>query len=162
MTYRKTQFGKHIRNSLIWLAGVSLFGFAPLLFLHLINIMSEEDICAKEIDHLIQGGVILFVSCAITGSVVIDFIISKFKVRGWFAIFAIYVSPFCMLTYLFLKYLLIYVQYGDQHDFGPGSFTTMITVGFSIIYCLCVKTIYYIKEEDARRGSTLTHFDNQK
>ena len=157
MTYGRKSFWKHIKNALVWLAGSSIFGIAPLLFLQLINLMSEEDVCAKEIHHLLQDGVILFVSCAITGSVVIDFIISKFKVKGWLPIFAIYVSPFCILGYLFLKYLLKYVQYGDQHDFGPGSLTTRLTVGFLIIYCTFVKTIYYIKQEDARNNFNIQY-----
>jgi hypothetical protein len=143
-------FWKHVRNSIFWIAGNSLFGLAPLLFLQLISVLSGENICSKETEQLIQDGVILFVSCAIIGSVVIDFILSEFKIKGWLLFFAIYISPFCILIYIFLNYLLIYVQYSDEHDFGPGSFTTWLTAGFAIIYCIFVKTIYYIKQEEAR------------
>jgi hypothetical protein len=113
--------------------------------------MSEEQICSKEIEQLIQDAVVLFVACAITGSIAVDFILSKFKVSGWFPFFAIYISPFCMLAYLFLKYLLLYVRYDDQHEFGPGSLSVLLIAGFSVTYCIFVKTIYNIRQEDARR-----------
>lgn len=155
MNDKKNPFWKHFSNAFAWLAGVSFFGLSPLLFLEIINVMSEEDVAAKEINHLLKGRVILFAACAITGSVVFDFIVAEFKVKGWLPVFAIYVSPFCMLAYLFLKYSLVYVQFGHEHDLGPGILSTRLTVAFSILYCLIAKTIYYLKEENARHQFNL-------
>ncbi len=139
-------FLKHIKKSIVWLAGSVLFGFAPLLFLYLINWMSEENLCAREIEYLLSGGYVLFVFVALTGTVVFDLLKSNFRVSGWAAAFAIYISPFCVLTYVFLKYLLKYVQYADQAEFGIGSTTIRLSVGFMILYCLFAKTIYYLKQ----------------
>jgi hypothetical protein len=159
MTGQNKPSGKHFKKSLVWLAGSSLIGFAPLLFLKFINVLSEENLSAKEMEHIIEDGVILFVLCSITGTVVFDFILSKIPVKGWLPVLGIYVSPFLMLTFLFLKYLQVYVQFDDVHEFGPGTVTIWITVIFSVIYCLAVKSIYYWKEEVQ---STLTKPGYQK
>lgn len=147
MINRNKLLWKHFRKSATWLAGASVFGLAPLLFLQFINVMSGENLSGREIGQLIRDGIILFVSCAITGSVVLDCILSKFRVKGWLGFIAIYISPFIMLTYLFLKYLQLYVQFDDQHEFGPGSITIEATIAFSVIYCLLVKAFYYMREE---------------
>jgi len=139
-------FLTHLKKSIVWLAGSVLFGFAPLIFLYLINWMSEENLCAREIEYLLSGGFVVFVFIALTGAVVFDLLKARFRVSGWIATFAIYISPFCVLTYIFLKYLLKYVQYADQAEFGLGSTTTRLSVGFMILYCLFVKTIYYLKQ----------------
>ncbi|HLA53451.1 MAG TPA: hypothetical protein VK618_09115 [Flavitalea sp.] len=139
-------FLTHLKKSIVWLAGSTLFGFAPLIFLYLINWMSEENLCAREIDYLLSGGFVVFVFVALTGTVVFDLLKARFRVSGWTATFAIYISPFCVLTYVFLKYMLKYVQYADQAEFGLGSTTARLSVGFMILYCLFVKTIYYLKQ----------------
>ena len=134
----------------MWVFFTFLIGLSPLIFLHIIDYMSAGDRFAeKEIDTLIRLRSFLFVACAITGAVAITFIFSKFTVKGWMSAFAIYVAPFCMLAYLFVKYLLVYVQFAEDHDFGPGNFTTWITISFSIVYSTFVKTIQFQKE-DAR------------
>lgn len=157
MTHRKKVLGGLLKIRLFGWQVIAFFCLAPLLFLQLIDVMSEENVGAKEIDHFIQDGVILFVMCAIAGTVVFDFITARFSVKGWLPFFAVYISPFCILSYLFLKYLLKYVQLGDQHDFGPGALTTRLAVGFLIIYCIAVKTIYYIKQEDAGNNFNLQY-----
>ncbi len=136
----------HLKKSIVWFAGAVLFGFAPLIFLYIINWMSEENLCAREIEYLLRGGYVFFVFVALTGSVVLDLLIARFRVSDWTATFAIYISPFCVLAYVFLKYLLKYVQYADQAAVGTGSLTGRLSVGFMIIYCLFVKTIYYLKQ----------------
>jgi len=146
MVYQGPVFLTHLKKSIVWLVGSVLFGFAPLIFLYLINWMSEENLCAREIEHLLSGGYILLVFIALTGTVVFDLLKARFSVSGWTAIFAIYLSPFFVLTYVFLKYMLKYVQYADQAKFGLGSTTTRLSVGFMILYCLFVKTIYYLKQ----------------
>jgi hypothetical protein len=135
---------------LIWVAGTAVFAFMPLLFLLLINTMSGENMSVMEIDHISEAKVIVFICCAVMGAVVFNFIMSPFKVKGWLSIFAIYISPVCFLAYLFLKYLLLYVQFAEQHDFGPGLLTTRFTILFTIAYSILVKTVLNIKHHHAR------------
>lgn len=144
-------YATHFVSALIWVTGVTLFAFMPMLFLWLINYTSKENLSVMEIDHLLEGKVVIFTGCALVGAAVFSFITSPFRVQGWLRIFAIYVSPVCFLIYLFLKYLLIYVQFGEQHDYGPGTLTTTISITFSVVYSLLVKTILNIRYDNAGR-----------
>lgn len=152
MSSSKRFYGKHFISALVWVSFAGMFAYAPLFFLQWINAMSEENISMMEINHLLKAKMIIFVACAITATVVFDFIVSEPKISGWLPFFAIYLAPFCMFVYLFLKYLLVYVQLGDQHDFGPGSLTTQLTVLFAIVYSVLAKTLYYIKKDYAGRS----------
>lgn len=151
MNNEKKPFLTYFGKSLAWVAGVGLFGLSPFLMLQFINILSKEDIASMEMDHLLQGRFILFVACAATGSVVFDFITSKIKMKGWLPAFAVYITPFCILAYLFVKYLLLYVQLPD-HGYGPGSLSTRLCLLFSTLYCIFGKTLYYIKKDHAGPG----------
>lgn len=141
----------HFIDALIWVTGAALFGLSPFVFLHLINWMSEDHIADKELEQLADIKYMLFVCCAITGAVLIDFFRSEIKLHGWLIKFAIYVTPFVMLVYVFLKYLLLYIQLDDQHDFGPGNTATKLTVVFGVLYSLLTRTIFNIKSENAGR-----------
>jgi hypothetical protein len=150
MNNSNKNFLTHFKKSVLWFIGNAAFAAAPFIFLYCINELSEEDVSIKEIHALIETGVLGFVCCAITGAAAVSFIMSGHRVRGRLQVFAIYISPFCMLFYLFLKYLLVYVQYDDQHSFGAGSITMYFLIAFTILYSILVRTIHYIKEDYAR------------
>jgi hypothetical protein len=135
--------GRNIIRAVIWLIIAGLFGAMPFIALEMINEMSEVNVAAKEIAHLIKGVFIVFICCAIIGAVVADFISSQIKIRHWLTFIAIYVSPFAMLLYLCSEYLTLYIQYEDLHPFGPGARAIKVLVAFTVIYALAAKTYYY-------------------
>lgn len=151
----KKSRSKHFFDAIAWVAGTALIGFAPILFLNFISWLSEEHIAEKEIEQLAATRYFLFVCCSITGAIVVSFITSAIRLKGWLVNFAVYVTPFLMLTYLFLKYLMLYVQLGDQHDYGPGIMGTRLTIVFSILYCVLSRTIFNINLENAGRNINL-------
>ncbi len=143
MPESKKIYGNYFLKAVAWLVGASAFAIAPFIFLHIINVMSEENMAVREIDHLVKGAFILFSCCAITGSIVFDFIVSPIKIKGWLRVMVIYLSPFLLIAYLFLQYLVVYIQYEEVHAFGPGSSTITITIFYTIVYSLFAKTVYY-------------------
>lgn len=129
-------------DSVLWVGGIAVFGIAPLLFLWFISFLSTEQIADKEIEALYEVKAVLFMCCTLTGTVLMNFFRSGIKVKGWLQFFAVYVFPFVLLGYLFLKYLQVYVQFNDIHDFGPGKVTTLLVIVFTFIYAVGVRMIY--------------------
>jgi hypothetical protein len=135
--------GRNFMKALLWLIIAGSFAMMPFIALAVINELSEVNVAAKEIAHLIKGVFIVFVCCAICGAVVADFIVSKIKIKHWLTFIAIYLSPFALLLYLCSQYLTVYIQYEDLHPFGPGTRAVKVLVTFTIIYALAAKTYYY-------------------
>src|SRR5687768_5483579 len=109
---------KFFFRGLLWSAGVWLFAFAPILFLQFIGWLSEEEVTEKELKRLNEVAYPVFICCAIMGSVLTSFWGSRTRMHSALGYFAVYVAPFVLLTYVFLKYLLVYIQYGSVHDLG--------------------------------------------
>jgi hypothetical protein len=64
-----------------WFLGNTIIGLAPLLFLIIINPALNND-QSEEIGHLLKGGIILFVCCALMGDVIVSSPKSRpFKIR---------------------------------------------------------------------------------
>lgn len=135
--------GRSFIKAIVWLIIAGLFGMTPFISLQVINEMSEVNVAVREINHLVKGAFIIFPCCAITGATVADFIISRIKIKSPLIFTAVYILPFVMIIYLFGQYLMLYIQYEDMHDFGPGPGTTGTTIAFTIIYTLAAKTYYY-------------------
>jgi hypothetical protein len=135
--------GRNFLKAMIWLMIAGLFGTMPFISLQMINDMSEVNVAIREINHLVKGAFIIFPCCAITGAVVADFIALRIKIKNLLTFTAVYILPFVMIIYLFSQYLLVYIQYEDMHDLGPGTDATRIVIAFTIIYTLAAKTYYY-------------------
>lgn len=155
MNLQQYSYWYYFANAVKWTLGTFLFAMAPYLFLLFIGWLSEESVTERELKALDDVRFLVFACCAITGSIVWEFIRSPIVINGGLSKFAVYISPFLLLLYLFLKYLLVYVQFDDLHDFGPGLTGTRMTVVFSVLYALFAKTLLYIKSDHARRNIDL-------
>jgi hypothetical protein len=150
-------FIKFYFRALVWLAAVALIGAAPVLFLQFIGWLSQEDLTGRELEAISEVRYSVFVCCAIVGSVFMTWIQGGVKLKSNFAKFAIYWSPMLLLVYLFLKYLLLYVQFSDMHNFGPGNLSTSLVAAYTFVYGLFGRTLYEIKKYYAGRYIDLHH-----
>lgn len=148
-------YGQHFSDALTWCIGTTLFGLCPYLFLLFIGWLSEEGVTDRELAALADVRYIVFVCCTVTGAVVFSFIRARITIKGALPFFAVYISPFLLLLYVFLKFLLVYVQLEDVHDFGPGIMGTRMIIVFSVLYSLLAKTLYFIKRDYAGRNIDL-------
>lgn len=126
----------------IQLLSNAAFGLAPLLFLLLLNPLLQHKNATSEIDRLIGGGIILFVCCALMGAVIIDILISKISFKR-FAFFAVNISPFILLFFICLLYLLAILG-----SINPTIFTTFskfytFVIMFTIFYFILGKYLLY-------------------
>src|SRR5437762_8516320 len=75
-------YSEYLYKSIKWLLGNAFFGLIPLWFILFINIVSGGKAGSEEIDHIVvHDGVILFVCCAIMGSVLVDYIVAGIKMK---------------------------------------------------------------------------------
>jgi hypothetical protein len=151
MQDNQSRLSKFLVSGFLWSAGVWLFAFAPILFLHFIGWLSEEEVTEKELKKLNEVGYSIFICCAITGSVLMTFWRSRASMHTALGYFTVYLAPFFLLAYVFLKYLLVYIQYGSVHDFGPGARSTLVIIIFSALYTVIARTIYIFKTTDEGR-----------
>ncbi len=128
-----------------WLLGNLGFGLAPLLFLLLVQSISSHKIGEEEIELLIRDGVVLFVLCAIMGSILVDYWLGGYMLTGS-QIFFIFGSPFLLLAILCLTYLLVKLKIVDNNRFDLTSLTSIVFIVSSLIYCFISKTNLYIRE----------------
>jgi hypothetical protein len=102
-----------------------------------------------EIEHLILDGVIVFVSCAIMGAVLVDFALTDYPLRSS-GIFTIYMIPCAIVGIVCLNYLFINLKSVPVERFSLSSPVTVSVVLLSFFYCLFVKTNLYIKESELK------------
>jgi|GEM_PF-1609156 len=139
-------YGNYLRKTFWWLMGNTVFGLAPLLFMCIVYLVAQQKAGNSEISHLIHEGVIPFVCVAIMGSVLVDFALSGFAMKGW-GILAVYICPCCIMSILCIEYLLVTLKIIDDSCFNLDSLTTIIVIGLSFVYCIFTKTNLYIKED---------------
>jgi hypothetical protein len=133
-------------KSIKWFFGNAIFALAPLLFMYGLNLITVDKICHDKVHYLIRDGAVLFVCGAIMGAVFVDYLLSGFKLAGTASV-AIYGVPLCMLMFILIEYLLIYLKVIDDDYFSLTSITSKVIIVFSFIYCILVKTDLYIKED---------------
>ena len=160
MSSSQNNYWKYVPRAIIWTVGTSLFALAPLIIVYVINIMSEEQIARREIQHLLADGIFLVTGCALTGSILFDFLVSKRRAQNWLLSIAIYVLPFAAIIFLFTRYLFMYIQLGDQHEFGPGTANTKLMLVILALYCVFVKTIYLARKDQSLRTHASNAHDN--
>lgn len=139
-------FFDYYKKTIKWMIGNTIIGLAPLLFLKLMNTMSKGRICEVAITRIIHDGVILFVCCAIMGSIVVDFILGGHKLQSG-RYFLIIVIPVIVLALLLLAYFLMSLDQVSQNAFQVNTPVTISVIAFSIIYCIFAKTHLFIKED---------------
>lgn len=146
MPDRRLPYTSYLARTLKWTIANGIIGLAPLLFMWSISLLSDGKAGSTECVHLIKDGAILFVCCAMMGSVVIDFKLAGFDLSGW-RFLAVYVSPFAILGILLLIDILIYFHAIDNNAFSLNSRISIIVIPLSIFYCILAKTNLYIKED---------------
>ena len=142
----KVPYYKYLKKTLIWIFGNFCFGIGPIIFLRFVISVSQGKVCTDTLSRLIHEGAILFVCCAMMGSVVVDFYNSGFFLKGS-RIFATYISPFIILFGICVEYLLVIMKVVDDNCFDTSSKTTIFVVTFTFFYCLFIKTNLMIKED---------------
>jgi len=143
---RRKSDGKCFTNAFFWLLFNAILGLAPLMFLLVLDrwVLNDERI-TRETEILLEGGMILFVSCALMGSVIVDIIISRLKFRN-VGFFFIYISPFILLTGICIFYLLMILEHLNRSTFTSFSGFYIFVIIFSIIYCTLGKYLLYKSE----------------
>lgn len=142
---RRVSHFEYYIKSFKWLLGNAVIGLSPLLFMLAIKIISERNICDEEIEHLISDGVILFVCCAIMGSILIDFILGGHKLSSGVKILVVYL-PLLILAFLLLDYFLM-TQRMTTNTFHLSTPVSKFVILFSFVYCIFSKTVLYMKED---------------
>lgn len=98
-------------------------------------------------DSLIyDGGIVLFVSIAIMGAVVVDYLVSGFPASG-LSIFAVYIFPFLIMGFISLEFLLVCFNKIDRLALALGSKKSVILMVFSSVYSIATKSTLYLKED---------------
>ncbi len=142
----KSTYWHYLRKTTLWLVGNIVFGLAPLLFMCGVYMIAQKNVGANEIQTFIHEGVVLFVLCAIMGSILLDYALGGYSFTAM-QIFTIFIFPFGILGILCLNYLFIKLKVITDDRFDLSSYTTILVVGLSLIYCLIAKTNLFIRED---------------
>jgi hypothetical protein len=144
LTLTQSRYTHYLWKSLKWTVGNAIFGLTPLLFMCLVYTIGLEK-ADHEIEHLILDGVIVFVSCAIMGAVLVDFALTDYRLTSG-GVFMIYMFPCFIVGVVCLNYLFIHLKSVPVERFNLSSPVTISVVILSFFYCLFVKTRLYINE----------------
>lgn len=142
----KVTYRHYYWKSLKWFIGNLLFGSVPLLLMWVVEGLSHGNTGADEISSILHQGVVHFLCIALMGAVMTEFLISGIKFGG-FSIFAIYIFPLLILSFVSLEYLLVYLNKIESKCFDLNSNYTYIVFILSFIYCTFIKASFYIKED---------------
>ncbi len=137
-----------IKKTLIWFTWNALFGLAPFLFMLIVNDLTNGK-AENELINLTEGGAVLFVTISITGSVVVDILLGDYGFRNLNR-FLLEISPFIMLGFVLLIYLLIVLKQTSSDYFKPTSCSYIFVIIFSIVYCYLAKYTMYIREKGGK------------
>lgn len=150
MAVTKFSYRTYLWKSFKWVVGNAVFGLAPIIFMWAVFGASDGNIGNDEIRHIIHDGAILFVCCAIMGSVLVDHFLSSFRFEklGSIEFLTIYFTPFFILLWLCLKYFLVYDKKINDSCFDISSKTSIVTISFSFLYCVFIKANFYVKEDN--------------
>jgi len=149
----QSRYTYHLWKSLKWTVGNAIFGLTPLLFMCLVYTIGLEK-ADHEIEHLILDGVIVFVSCAIMGAVLVDFALADYPLTSG-GIFGVYMVPCFIVGIVCLNYLFINLKSVPVERFSLSSPVTIGVVLLSFFYCLVVKTTLYINESNSNNHAHL-------
>jgi hypothetical protein len=153
MTMTQLRYSYYLWKSLKWTVGNAIFGLTPLLFMCLVYAIGMEK-AHHEIEHLILDGVIIFVSCAIMGAVLVDFALTDYALKST-GVFAIYLIPCFIVVYVCLNYLFINLKSVPVERFSLSSPVTVWVVLASFFYCVFVKTSLYLNESKSNSHAHL-------
>jgi len=143
------RYGNYFLKSSKWLFGNFLFGLVPLWFILFVYLVSGGRAGKEEVDHIIvRDGAILFVCCAIMGSVLVDFMLAGLTIKIGVA-YRLAIIPVFIMLLLLTDYSLIMGKIIDDDCFTLSSCTSKLVIALSALFSLITKTSLYIKEDAA-------------
>ncbi len=143
---KEIPYSQYLKKSFFWVAGNALFGLTPLLFMQFVYLVSGFKVGGEEIKHLVHDGVVLFVCCAIMGAVLVEFVLSGYEMKISRSYKLLIIPGFIMLL-LLTDYFLINLKAIDTSCFALDSWTSLIVIVLSFLFCTFNKANYYIKED---------------
>jgi hypothetical protein len=143
---KKETFGAYILKSVYWYFGNLFFGCAPIIFLGFVYLASRGKLGFDDMQRQIHEGAILFVSVAMIGGVMVDFLQSEIKINGRQIIFII-LAPVSLIGFLFLQYLFVLLKIINSDCLDVTSGSSVFELCFSTAYCISNKTNLLIKED---------------
>ena len=130
----------------MWVLGNVFFGLIPLVFISFIYALSAGKAGYKEIQHLIHDGIVLFVCTSITGSVLVDLMLSGITMKVSL-FFGFLVIPVIVFAFALAGYSLISLKIIESSDLEKKPSGYIIVMVLAITSCIFVKTFLYIKEK---------------
>lgn len=136
----------YLRKTLLWFFGNVVFGLAPLIFMCGVYVIGQQNVGRSEIDIFIHEGVVLFVLAAIMGSILLDYALGGYSFNA-FQVFTIFFVPCGIIGILCLNYLFIKLKIITEERFDLSSYTSILVMSLSLVYCIIAKTNLYIRED---------------
>lgn len=144
-TNKEKSYWHYYWKAFKWFIGNLLFGLVPILILLLVVGLSNGSTGADGVFLLMHEGVIHFLCIALMGAVMTESLLSGVSSRGT-EIFAVYIFPIIILSFVSLEYLLVYLHTIKNECFDATSGYTIIVLSLSFGYCTFIKTSFYIRE----------------
>lgn len=141
----KQSYWHYYWKSFKWFLGNLVFGLIPVLLLLLVRYLTDGGSGSGEIGILIHEGVIHFLCIALMGAVLTESLLSGAKSSG-IGIFALYMFPLLVLSFVSLEYLLVFLNKMNNACFEVTSPPTIIVFLLSFGYCSFGKASSYMDE----------------
>jgi len=136
-----------IYKTVRWAATNYIAGFAPMLMMIIMKSVRQSPEIERELFHLANDGLPLFVSCAIMASVVFDTTDEAERINNWFTRFFFTKLPYVVFAFLLLVYILVIVGWLPEHYFGYQSWVYIFILSLSNFYSILARIYCYHKEE---------------
>jgi hypothetical protein len=143
---KREKFQAYVWKSLFWYFGNLAIGCIPVLFMGLVFLASRGKLGFDDMQKQIHEGAVLFVSVAMIGGVMVDFLQSESKYTGR-QIVVIILAPIGAISVLLLEYLFVVLKIINTDCFNITSGSSTFVLGFSIVYCVLNKINLLIRED---------------
>lgn len=141
-------------DTFYWLIGNAIFSLFPLLIIYYIKVLGANNSGINdELYNLLKGGIIIFFSCSLMGSIAIDLIIAGSldglaRRRKLLFKLVLVQMPFVILIGLVVIYLLVLLKQIDKDYLMLGSPFIVFSIIYSGLYAVVYKFYNFGKEEN--------------
>lgn len=145
---------KALLDTLYWIIGNAIFSIFPLLIIYYMKSLgATSSNLNQELYSLLKGGIIIFFSCSLMGSISIDLIISGqldslSKRRKLLFKFVLIQVPFVILISLIIMYIMVILNALSSDYLMLKSPYIIFVLLFSGLYCFVYKFYTFGKEEN--------------
>lgn len=138
----------YIWKAFKWYVANMIVGSSPLIALAAVCFMSKNERGVEELQIVMYNeAILLFVSCTLMGSTIIDFHMGHFYTRRY-VLLVMYFVPTLTMVLLLLYYLLNKLHYTNAILFDFQSPFIKIILGISFVYCILGRFYLYLKEDE--------------